>query len=614
MIKNQTYAKLFLSACLNISIVGCGGGSSSSGSANNPPSATENVTAVNALVQSSNGSLLKGVTVTILGQKTTTNENGLAQFNVNVPKSTQEVVVQYEAQGFVTQSILVKVSELSNITANLLAAKEIVPVDDIAIGQVIKAESLGATITIPADAFTDVKGRLVQGKVNVEFTPWDITSNDLNAMPANGFALDAQGNRTQLISAGMITATFKDAATGEKLQLASGKTADIQMDLPLKSINNQEMKIGTEIPMWHFDEAKGLWVEEGKGQVVASTTSVSGLAVHATVSHFSTWNWDSLLPTLGSVFIQCQSEGKPLPCVVNATVYLDNQWIYTRGASIISDMGTTVYNMPRNQSITKIEWKAKDLTGKLIGEQVSTASDNVVINISKPVIDNFVQCILPDGQNIPCTGKLNNSYQFSATAEGARVMTNLQDNDGQIDWSATSQPLNENGQWVYYTGQVVSHAYNTNKVTILLNNRELIGQSKGINLPVVCTSQNRYTLEQKQEYGLDEWEELPYLVGKECIFEIMIEDPDWDPESNDSLYKIHTFKAVYGQPIIITLPIEDFNPELDDQGKLKYIYLDSSIGFPYRTEHGRVFLDYHSNAGKIVINDNKLIPIIMLGL
>ena len=99
-------------------------------------------------------------------------------------------------------------------------------------------------------------------------------------MPGNGRARDASGNLVDLISAGMMTVDFFDAA-GNKLQVATGKTATIQMDLPqgTASIGGTAMVVGAAIPLWHFDEAQGLWIEEGTGSVVVTAT---GLAVQAT--------------------------------------------------------------------------------------------------------------------------------------------------------------------------------------------------------------------------------------------------------------------------------------------------------------------------------------------
>src|SRR5690606_555839 len=39
------------------------------------------------------------------------------------------------------------------------------------------------------------------------------------------------------------------------------------------------------IPLWYFDETKGMWIEEGSATLQGNTYT-------GTVTHFSFWNWD----------------------------------------------------------------------------------------------------------------------------------------------------------------------------------------------------------------------------------------------------------------------------------------------------------------------------------
>lgn len=466
---------------------------------------------------------------------------------------------------------------LKSISARLLAIKQSVPVHDIAQAQVIESQHLGANITIPAQAFVKADGSAATGAVTVEFTPWDITASDLNAMPANGVARDAQGNIINLISAGMITATFKDAA-GQELQLAQGKTANIQMHLPLKSINNQEMKVGTQIPMWHFDESTGLWIEEGVGQVVASTSSSTGLDVQATVSHFSTWNWDFKFENAGSVFVQCQQGGVGVPCNVLAKITLDDGSALTKGNYLPAE-GITVINMPSSGSI---QWTGKDATNSMVGEKTSGTSGNVIIELSSPKTDNFIQCKLPDGTAVACSGTLNNTLNFNVSKEGGRMITSIQDTDGQLDWSAQTAFIFESNVWVRYRGGLVSSV--TGNVTILLTEREVAQASDLVTFPVVCTSMinGSPTVDTNGNWEID-----PALVGKPCtvIFETM---------NTNFQYESLSFDTVYGQPKIIAIPAEfyagpghnDFSRTLAGTIKIgNMIYegqesLDTTVAFP----------------------------------
>lgn len=495
---------------------------------------------VQVLIQTANGASIPDANVTIPGQRIKSDQNGHASFNLVLPQNTLKVVAKFEKEGFITQSIVYEVKDLKAISANLLAIKQVVPVSDITMSQVIHSQDLGATITIPDNAFVKANGELATGAVNVEFTPWDISNTDLNAMPANGVAKDAQGNIVNLISAGMITATFKDSQ-GQELQLATGKTADIQMNLPVKSLNNQEMRVGTEIPMWYFDQANGLWNEEGKGQVVASNQSSTGLAVHATVRHFSTWNWDLKFENAGSVFVQCQSDGVAIPCFVTAKIILKDASSLTKSSSVPQE-GLTVVNMPSSGSIY---WSAKDLTGTMLGEKTSTTSGYVIIDLGKPATDHFIKCLLPNGTAVGCFGKINGQLDFSISQDGGRLITGIKDPDGQLDWSAQSNLIFETNQWVRYKGQQVT-GLNGN-VNIVLSDREVVyNNNQGLSFPVVCTN-----LINDSSGGSIEpngnWEVIPELIGKSCLIDITVYTIQGTEETL-------SYKAIYGKPMQIQLP------------------------------------------------------------
>jgi PKD repeat protein len=68
-------------------------------------------------------------------------------------------------------------------------------------------------------------------------------------------------------------------ANGQKLQLATGKTATITIPIP----SAMQAAAPATISLWYFDETKGIWKEEGNA--TKQTTNYVG-----TVSHFSFWN------------------------------------------------------------------------------------------------------------------------------------------------------------------------------------------------------------------------------------------------------------------------------------------------------------------------------------
>jgi hypothetical protein len=469
----QQFHAVFAACILTAPLIGCGSGSDSGAEPAQSEATVEK--SVSAYIQSAQGTALADAAITIAGQTFKTDSNGLAVFKVRIPSSASSVPVRFTRVGFINQSVVVNVKDLANITANMLDIKQVVNVAKIEDAQVIESAYSNAKITIPANAFVLPNGQPAAGAVMVEFSPWDIQSSDLNAMPANGVAITANGQITNLISAGMITATFKNAA-GEHLQLAKGKTADLQMDLPVDSINNQVLSVGTKIPMWHFDEAKGMWVEEGEGQVIASLRSPVLLAVHATVSHFSTWNWDFKFENPGSVNVKCQSANVFVPCNITAKVVLKDGSGWTKTNSISAE-GVDIINMP---SEGQIQWTAKDTSGTLIGSKTSTLPNdkNVVIDLGAPTTNNFVKCMTADNKAAACSGQFN-GVPFSVPKEGGRIISGLK-NAAHLNWAAAGDQY-EQGNAVYQASGTATSGL-TGNVTIKLSTVQKLFDQHKINL------------------------------------------------------------------------------------------------------------------------------------
>ena len=450
---NPKWKHIALAGMLGLSLVGCGG--SSSKDPVTPPIENVMQKQVSALILAAEGNSLNGAKITIEGQSFSTNREGKANFSVNIPKNSDYVVVKIEKAGFVSQSLRLKADELENISARLLAVKNIITVAAIEKAQIIESNQMNATITIPANAFVGPDGQPATGQVTVEFTPWDIQSQDLNAMPANGVAENAQNQIVDLISAGMISATFKNAQ-GETLQLATGKTADLRMDLPVSNIAGKDMEVGTEIPMWYFDESKGLWVEEGVGHVVESST---GLAVHATVSHFSTWNWDYQYAGAATVFVQCFADNVAAPCYATANTTLTGGSKISRTAYIPAQ-GIRIINMP---SAGTIRWLASHPNDDTLAEVTSTIPGSVRIDLVPATTNNFVRCV-KDDVAVDCIVELDDR-EYYVSKEGTHIRTML--TTSTLNWVARSQYVE--GTTAVYRDTGIATSDNSGDVVIDLN-------------------------------------------------------------------------------------------------------------------------------------------------
>jgi len=254
---------------------------------------------LNVAVLTADSQLISGATVRINGQGDQyTTDDFPAAFS-NVPTS-RKVTITVEAPGYVSTSVLLDPlvapsSTVRQAVVHLMPMAAPLQVEDISQAQTLRVETLQASVAVPEGAFVDANtGQPALGAATVSITPWDVTNaRHMTSFPGDRRAFDdARQRLVRLISFGMMDVKVT-SSNGEPLQLAAGKTAQIQMDLPISTDENgAALVVGDTIPLWHFNEAEGLWYQEGQGQVVASETSASGLAVAATVSHFSSWNWD----------------------------------------------------------------------------------------------------------------------------------------------------------------------------------------------------------------------------------------------------------------------------------------------------------------------------------
>jgi len=122
------------------------------------------------------------------------------------------------------------------------------------------------------------------------------------------YAQAADGTAKVLQTFGMMQVELRGSG-GEKLQIAKTHTAQIKMQIDA----SQMATAPSSIPLWHFDEAKGYWTEEG------SATKVGNQYV-GNVSHFSWWGCCSGFPVVGLSVNILDSNSNPIPyLLVNLT-------------------------------------------------------------------------------------------------------------------------------------------------------------------------------------------------------------------------------------------------------------------------------------------------------
>jgi len=139
------------------------------------------------------------------------------------------------------------------------------------------------------------------GTVRVAIQYLDPTNDNIvRRMPGDMSATNAEEIYSTLTSFGMAYVEMQSNA-GEKLQLKEGMTATMKGRIPAAILNDAP----ASIKMWVFDDASGLWKEEGIAQK-------SGSHYVGEVAHFSCWNYDGDAETIIACGRVVDEKGNPL--------------------------------------------------------------------------------------------------------------------------------------------------------------------------------------------------------------------------------------------------------------------------------------------------------------
>jgi hypothetical protein len=158
------------------------------------------------------------------------------------------------------------------------------------------------SVIFQAGSIVQSGGQQYEGNVKVFMQYIDPTAHDLNQrMPGNLLGFSEGQGLSSLATFGMVAVELI-GEQGQKLQLAADKPATLEVSVPAALLSSAP----STIPLWHFDETAGIWMEEG--EAVLQNGRYVGQ-----VSHFSFWNLDvpyQLVHMEGSVFLD--SVGNPV--------------------------------------------------------------------------------------------------------------------------------------------------------------------------------------------------------------------------------------------------------------------------------------------------------------
>jgi hypothetical protein len=308
---------------------------------NPQPSVEQTVTASVAgrIVDEKNNPVKGALIQTTNGASTTTDING--QFSLqNVVLNKNAGYIKVEKAGYFTGSRTFVTSTTStNITEIQLIPKTAAGSFASGTGGNITIPN-GGTIVFPSNSIiTASNNTTYSGNVSVAAYFLNPAFDEFDEiMPGALRGRRTDSSEVVLQSFGMVAVELS-SASGEKLQLANGKTAIINLPIASSLLSAAP----ATIPLWYFDETKGLWKEEG----VATKQGNSYVGV---VSHFSFWNCDAPFPLVDFKASFKNQNGNPL-LNAKAVIYASIGKQSIMASAIIDEEGSVSGKIPANSNL-----------------------------------------------------------------------------------------------------------------------------------------------------------------------------------------------------------------------------------------------------------------------
>jgi hypothetical protein len=366
------------------------------------------------LILDTSGNPVVNASVVIGSSVVQTNSSGLFVIS-NASVKENFAYIKVSKLGFISGSrVLAPTSGDNRINIMLIPDTPTATVTSGAVSQVSLPN--GTTVKFSGN-FKDASGNAYSGNVQVGLYHLKPSNTYLSEiMPGSLLASNASGEAKVLETFGMLHVELK-GSSGQKLNLATGTTAEISLDIDASQTSNSP----SSIPLWSFDEVSGLWKEEG------SATKVGSKYV-ANVSHFSWWNCDA-------PFAQCNlkvtvNNSANLP-ISNITVFIIRPSQPYGATGITNAAGQVNGIVPANEALTV---QIKDYCGNTIYTSsvgpFSAGSSNILPTITltpTAITTTTITGILKTCSNINVTNglvKLRNPSSTNYYNQVLQTVTN----------------------------------------------------------------------------------------------------------------------------------------------------------------------------------------------
>ena len=143
------------------------------------------------------------------------------------------------------------------------------------------ASSDGSQVRIPANGLVSETGSPYDGPVNMSARYLDPTARNFGVLvPGGDMITRREDQRTSVLySYGILRVEMRDPS-GNRLQLAQGAVSTLVLNIPSEHLATAPQRI----PLWYFDEERGIWQAEG-------FATREGNRYTGTITHVTTYYW-----------------------------------------------------------------------------------------------------------------------------------------------------------------------------------------------------------------------------------------------------------------------------------------------------------------------------------
>lgn len=256
--------------------------------------------------------------------------------NVRAPKDAAYVTVDKTGYFPGSRTFLATSNAVNHVSIRLIS-KDITGTFQSASGGLVTLTS-GGSINFQSNGIVDARtNSAYTGTVSVSSFFIDPTDPGFTSiMPGALRGITSSDDERGLQSFGMMAVELSGSG-GQKLQLASGKPATVSFPIPA----GLQSQAPATIPLWHFDEVKGMWREEG-------TATKQGNMYVGTVSHFSFWNCDAPFPVINFEALVKDQNGNP---VIMAQVVIKKVSSNSLGNGWTDSTGRVRGQIPANEAL-----------------------------------------------------------------------------------------------------------------------------------------------------------------------------------------------------------------------------------------------------------------------